>query len=478
MGLIFLEMTTPCLGSSIRPWKRVALGRQNTTPESVSSSSGREASLETYAEFSRRVCRFHGPIYLANLGFLGIVVVSQVFLLLALLVMDNGPLPEQSTVRVVLSVGILVTIVPFVRSMHMNADIQRQSERNQIVVDDLIDSTYNRKATESKDMAFGLWAILQRRTRLPLPKVDYAESKENIYASFSRLLVQITGSPHLLLVAAINNMEGQPSWVPDWASKQKRACDWGDIAELIHRNEGSSHLKRIQWDTVSISMVNQHAVSVWGRTRGTVAATFVFQKTQFPYQQADSCKHIYNMGRMMEIFNKFEISLNSLRSRSTVLLDLTHDQEVLWSRFLCEHRGEEPLAVLRLLCDVSSRRGFRQYATLASGILKTHTTVCNALAQDGRMLFRGEQLLWEDEFTHSSPILGECRRNVEAGDHIVEFPGVQIPLIVRLSSRAGNNVQIKSIAYTSSGLWTDGNPSSGFLAEWRVGLALEEFHVY
>jgi hypothetical protein len=55
---------------------------------------------------------------------------------------------------------------------------------HQITVDDLIDGIDTREATRSEDMAFGLWAILQRRTRLALPQVDYEESKETIYVAF------------------------------------------------------------------------------------------------------------------------------------------------------------------------------------------------------------------------------------------------------------------------------------------------------
>jgi hypothetical protein len=133
---------------------------------------------------------------------------------------------------------------------------------HQIIVDDLIDGIDTREATCSEDMAFGLWAILQRRTRLALPQVDYEESKETIYVAFSRVLVQITTSPTLLLVAAMNNMDGQPSWVPDWTPRTQRDCDWGDIEELIRENKDVYDFNLRQADTVSISMVNQLAVSV------------------------------------------------------------------------------------------------------------------------------------------------------------------------------------------------------------------------
>jgi hypothetical protein len=72
--------------------------------------------------------------------------------------------------------------------------------------------------------------------------VDYEDSQETIYVAFSRVLLQITASPTLLLVAGMNNMEGQPSWVPDWTPKTQRDCDWGDIEELIRENKDAHDL--------------------------------------------------------------------------------------------------------------------------------------------------------------------------------------------------------------------------------------------
>jgi hypothetical protein len=57
-------------------------------------------------------------------------------------------------------------------------------------------------------------------------------------------------------------MDGQPSWVPDWTPRTQRDCDWGDIEELIRENKDVYDFNLRQADTVSISMVNQLAVSV------------------------------------------------------------------------------------------------------------------------------------------------------------------------------------------------------------------------
>jgi hypothetical protein len=75
MSLIFLDSAIPCLGLCIRPWKRVALSRQQyMAPTSKPSRLAKSSSLELYAEFSKGVCRLHKhtltAVYCRNLTYL------------------------------------------------------------------------------------------------------------------------------------------------------------------------------------------------------------------------------------------------------------------------------------------------------------------------------------------------------------------------------------------------------------------------
>jgi hypothetical protein len=323
-------------------------------------------------------------------------------------------------------------------------------------------------------MAFGLWAILQLRTRLALPEVDYGESKETIYLTFSRALVQITASPTLLLVAAMNSMKEQPSWVPDWTPKRHRDCDWGDIEELIRQNLGADELKRKQMDTVSISMVDQHAVSVWGRRHGVVVATFVFQKTQSSYQQAEFHKHVYNLGLMIKICGALGIFWGGFRKIG--LETIATDRCDRWSWFLLHNYRSEASALLGLLRNTPCHMSSEYSATERSEILETHITVCNILARDRKILFQGLYLE-----SHITPIMGWCRRSVKDGDLILRYPGVQIPLIIRPYPDVGNRVQIKSIAHTPDLFDHEllfGCPYRESQFDARNTTELEEFHVH
>ncbi len=341
-------------------------------------------------------------------------------------------------------------------------------------MDDLIDGVYTREATNPKDMAFGLWAILERRSLSALPNVDYKKPKETIYVEFSRLLLQITGSPHLLLIAGMNNMKGQPSWAPDWTPNMKHGCRWGDIEDLISINDSAEDLKRKTEGTIFIPMVSERAISVRGRRHGVVIATFNFQRTQSSYQQAEFRKHILNLRLMLQLFRT--VIIDSSFWGETV----TTPQFRRWQRFLHKHRSKEASALLSLLWNEPPFGDTKVTSMGDSELFRTHIALCNAKAKDSKILFQGS-----NPGTLAPAGIGYCRRSVKDDDLTVHFPGVQIPLIVRPCSDGRTDVQIKSIAYTPRLM-----NRTGFQNQFRRMFSrmllwdkseepeLEEFHVY
>ena len=475
ISLAFLDAECPFLGSCIRPWKSVALSRQQMDPGHVSPKPAQECPMEVYTEFSGRMCYFEQLIHVVIFGFSVLSVVCSAWYILYALSRPKSPSSTGSSVAWAVSwtccfIVIVATFRLHLARPHFSYASWRRVQR-QFNVDELIDGAYTRNATAPKDMAFGLWAILQRRTRLSMPQLNYKESKESIYVAFSRLLFQITGSPHLILIAGMNNMKGQPSWAPDWTPNGKRECHWGDIELLIRSNYVKEEAYHKSLGEIRISMMGDRAVSIRGRRQGVVVATFVFHKTQSKYQQAELRKHILNLRTMLQLLEARRMDLPHYVNAGT------HSQYRIWKRFLCLHRRKDAPALLALLRDASYGEIPDVVAIGDHELLRFHIATCNILAERERILFQD---------SYSGPVsqarVGECRRSVKVGDLIVKCPGVAIPIIVRPCSYGSEGVRIKSIAFYPYRL-LQSKPSVGNLRLRSRTLPhreteLEEFHVY
>ncbi|CAI9626619.1 unnamed protein product [Alternaria burnsii] len=475
MSLIFLDTAIESLRRHLLPWKRVALSRQQLmAAANVPPNLGISSSLERYEVFTRRFCKAH---FIASSTLDILFVISSIMALILGLNQPTNPfasyqssaLPPSILVMAALSIAAYF----FARYQALGSHF-RPFKVDHVCVDDLIDGTYHREAKNPKDMAFGLWAVLQRRTQSVMPRVDYGESKETIYTVFSRLLVEATGSPHLLLIAAMDNMEGQPSWAPNWASEEKHDSDWRDVEHIIRSNHGADSLKRRTADNIRISMLDKLAVCVRGRRYGAVVATFVFQKTQCSYQQSEFCQHVNNLKRMVQLLDAWDTTWLYHTNAAS------HNRLDRWRRHLIKHRNRDIYELLSFL-RVAPKHGNRNAsASRDPELLRTHIAVCNALARDGQVLFQGSA-----PGTLIPASIGWCRRDVKDGDLIVRCPGVQIPLIVRPCPDGGNDVQIKSIAYTPDYMNRAGFSKSVYKRLpgrlWTgkpVETELEEFHVY
>jgi len=475
ISLAFLDAECPPLGSCIRPWKSAALSRQQMDPGCISPKPARDCSLEIYTEYSDRMCRFH---HLIDLIFVGLSTTSFfVPAYYAFYALSQPTSPSSTGSNVVWAVSwtcsfiIGITIFRLYLARPHTGYASLRNNKRRFNIDQLIDGAYTRDAKVAKDMAFGLWAILQRRTRLPLPQLNYEEPKESIYVAFSRLLVQITGSPHLVLIAAMNNMKGQPSWAPDWTPNGKRECHWGDIERLVRSNYVEGDMDQESLGEICISMMGERAIAVRGRRRGVVGATFAFHKTQSSYQQVEFRKHIYNLRKLVQLLEAMNMVLPEFEVVGT------RSQYGLWKRFIHLHRRKDVPALFALLRDASYGETPDVAAMGDNALLKTHISVCNSLAEQERILFQD---------SYSAPVsqarVGECRRSVKVGDLIIQCPGVAIPIIVRPCSDGSEGVRIKSIAFYSYRLLRS-KPSVGNLRLRSRTLPhreteLEEFHVY
>jgi hypothetical protein len=81
-----------------------------------------------------------------------------------------------------------------------------------------LDTLHIRKATNLRDMSFGLRSVLQHLTQGSLPLVDYSASISLIYMHLTCHLLTETNSLHFLALAAQANFPNAPSWAPDFSN--------------------------------------------------------------------------------------------------------------------------------------------------------------------------------------------------------------------------------------------------------------------
>jgi len=97
--------------------------------------------------------------------------------------------------------------------------------------DDLVGALYQRAATDPRDMAYGIWAILRKRgaSDLSEPMDDVAKEAQIplLYRQLTIHLLLTTGNLRFLHIAAARRLPGTPSWIPDWSTFNSNT--WRDV---------------------------------------------------------------------------------------------------------------------------------------------------------------------------------------------------------------------------------------------------------
>ena len=120
---------------------------------------------------------------------------------------------------------------------------KRNAEEKDTALVDLMDAIYSQRATNPKDIAFGLEAVLSILMKRDLPPPDYSKPLPDICREFTVHLFEATGALHPLLPAALTEYSGQPSWVLDWQ------------ADLASQNFWLRPI--VQWSSISLSDANK-----------------------------------------------------------------------------------------------------------------------------------------------------------------------------------------------------------------------------
>jgi len=143
---------------------------------------------------------------------------------------------ERNTENAFMYIGILGVLISL---MFICYDLRRSAQGYQAyrgdiketASDDLVGALYQRAATDPRDMAYGIWAVLRKRGASDLSAPTYDVAKEAqlplLYRQLTIHLIQTTSNLRFLHIAAARRLPGTPSWIPDWSTFNSNT--WRDV---------------------------------------------------------------------------------------------------------------------------------------------------------------------------------------------------------------------------------------------------------
>lgn len=161
-------------------------------------------------------------------------------------------------------IGVLLMIAGLILGLsnfHLSR-IYKTRETSLVQWPDLI---LSRDATQAKDKAFGVHAILQASLIEQLPAPDYSLPMQKIQRDLCLIILKATQSLRFLLPASINQASGSPTWVPNWTEP----CGgfWGNTSLLWP-------IGRAKWQ---YSPTDGGALTVLARQIGVVDTALAFR---------------------------------------------------------------------------------------------------------------------------------------------------------------------------------------------------------
>jgi hypothetical protein len=510
-GLLFVQASgledeySEKLSSILLVWLRLAFTRTRLSTSQTFGLVQSHAELldSPTVEAMQRYQSFVWDIISRNnkLRNLGLATFCALIILLPIAALVMGRSSVENSLGGFL-VGFVMTLnsivllpLLFIWSFFSPSFLKQRRRRRDYLAEDLSYGILSRKATDPKDMAFGVYGVLQKFDGIEMLPPDYSRTVGEIYLSFCvRLLPMHRFS--LLRIAAMKTMPGQPSWVPDWSNEfppEIRRYDTPtyqtpDLSKkLDHATQlllnlpgfgstSSRHHDMIQevdnrqaytqtnpwiWDP-SVS----HILKVRGIHLGTITSVHRFQEAKEIFSEDQRPIHLGNLESMVAFVKEFD-NIHMVKAFG----DLFHGASISesrneiqtwtlrnWVKFTLQRRHESPHLMLQelqntrwdfvrfLLWDHVSPFGTcfgrkREGDTRRSTILRAQLLLSHYLAKTNQQLF------WcKLEPGRIGPgmmlttIFGFCTGDLECGDTLTWLdesfaPGSQEFLVNRMSNR-------------------------------------------
>jgi len=278
-----------------------------------------------------------------------------------------------------------------------------RSDLKETTSDDLVGALYQRVATDPRDMAYGVWAILRKRgaSDLSLPIYDVAKEAQIplLYRQLTIHLIQATGNLRFLHIAAARRLPGSPSWIPDWSSFNSNT--WREMSGFpgtdLHRRAASTEseetLRRHRALQVMSLDSTQSVLTVLARETGFVCGCVCFYLITVTALETDERHaHLENLRSMLQWAEwakaiHCEINVLSYTQPSHDLLPISagapwpsQRDRTSWGEILSGSRRDSLEEYLNLWMNGTKvPRWFRKF-------MATQICLCNLLAEFERKI--------------------------------------------------------------------------------------------
>lgn len=416
-----------------KPWVNVAMARSQLQASAAPSEIA-TCELDKYVRFVHRS---------SQLGFrflsLKMLITPLAVFLPALLISGafaqssrgvTEPMLAFSVVLVGVTYGIAIPalihgLIKHRRSFKIKSAL--------LISEDLLTGLCSRTAREPKDMAYGMWAVLERGGIGSLPKPDYSANTGDVFKTFTIHIMQMTQSVEPLLLAALKGLPGQPSWVPDWTAhhilrhKKPRRRRGKLVASLIFPTYSNLERKLEEKVRGRFTLTEDGTVlKIQGSEIGHITLVARFADTHMDYLDAEKNAHLQNLHLILDYNLLVHLEINKR------LTSPTAKEVSAWVSFCRRHSGRSLNNVLGSL---------RQRPK----IFRTHVLMCKILIGNEQAAFRA---VYSGQHGYSSS--GFCSVLAEAGHHIVRFEGLSTKLVVRTLDFSATSVNIVGLVHNWS----------------------------
>jgi hypothetical protein len=354
--------------------------------------------------------------------------VAEVLLLLLVWVCVVETTEHPTTILIILSIPHIVVLCLHVYYLQYRAFIERN--RGHVSADeDLLEGLYSRKATNPKDMAYGMWSILHSLGVTDLQEPSYIMDIEQIYHMFTVHLIKITRSLDFLPMAAAQGLPGSPTWVPDWSAVDRHKwTSYGDHPGVNYIGWSFDALKDMardrHWERQEqILLVDEDEafLTVSAACLGRIQDYAVFHRTSDWIISSEKDLHTENLRNMIlcaewTIDQGYPMARTILTYSAAAITQPSTKSENWEKRFHRSQRADLQEMLNRWINQIEVPAWFGEF-------MRNQVPMCNLLAQQDRKICQA--------VINNEPYLTACSHNAQIYDHIIRIKGLPRLLVVR-----------------------------------------------
>jgi hypothetical protein len=399
----------------IIPWESIILGKENL---GTSTTNNPKPLKLKYENFISRVVEYLALMRTVAVGlllFFGFAFVVEI---------------TEGVVEVLIIYPFLFIAAIYLQVYYFKFRAYNRNDRGQVSADeDLLEGLYIRKATNPKDMAYGMWSVLRILGVTDLQEPSYIMDIEQIYHIFTVHLIKITRSLDFLPMAAAQGLPGTPSWVPDWSAVDRHKwTSYGGHPGVNYIGWSFNTLKdmaghRLLERQYQIQSVDEDeaVLTVAAACLGRIQDYAVFHRSSDLILSSEKDLHTENL-RNMILCAEWTIDQGYPMAKTILTYSAAANAEwptkfKKWEkRFRRSQRANLQETLDRWINNIKVPAWFNAF-------MRIQVLMCNLLAQQDRKICQA--------VINNEPYLTACSHNAQIDDHIIRIIGLPRLLVVR-----------------------------------------------